>query len=72
VPGRTTIITPINPTAAADQRRHPTDSPRKSTESAMIRIGETKKIAVASATGRWGRLWMNMIEEPTMPNPLST
>ena len=38
----------------------------------MIRIGETKKIAVASATGRWGRLWMNMIDDPTMPSPLTT
>jgi len=34
----------------------------------MMRIGETKLIAVASATGRNLRLWVSAIVEPRRPN----
>jgi hypothetical protein len=46
------IMTPINPTAVASQRRTPTLSPRNTIDSAVTNSGETKPVAEASAMGR--------------------
>src|SRR5258708_33401489 len=46
------MSTPIRPTAVAIQRRRPTFSPRKMTDSAVTNSGATKPVAEASAMGR--------------------
>src|SRR5258708_31760284 len=46
------MSTPIRPTAVAIQRRRPTFSPRKMTDSAVTNSGATKPVAEASAIGR--------------------
>src|SRR3712207_4599207 len=52
VPGRATIMTPRNPATVAAQRCRPTVSPSSGIDSAVMKRGEAKLMAVLSATGR--------------------
>src|SRR5215212_355918 len=69
VPGRMMISTPTRPTAEATQRRQPTTSPRSGIDKAVIRIGDTKLMAVASATGSSCKLAVNRSVDPTVARP---
>jgi hypothetical protein len=67
-----TISTPMRPTRAAAQRRQPTISPRSGIESAVMKIGETKLVADASATGRKCSPAVNSKAELTTPRARTT
>jgi len=72
VPGLTTTRTPIRPTNVAAQRRCPTFSPRTTTDSAVMKIGAAKLVAVASAMGRYRSEEMKRMEDVTRANPRKT
>ncbi len=49
MPGRSTISTPAKPVSTADQRRQPTASSRKTTDSTVTKAGIRNSSAIASA-----------------------